>query len=132
MLEGFQVEGIRYRSISNIIRMDVVARIECRQQLRRVGTVPDRGIEVYDSGRFMSRDPNDLGLRNVMEAPLRSEDAKRNSPKFSHYALYFSWCTLNFQELAHARSHEMPWQDVIDAAFERVPPEFRGTGRSRE
>src|SRR5580698_2778851 len=36
----------------------------------KVGTVPDRGIEVYDSGQFMSRDPNDLGLRNVMEAPF--------------------------------------------------------------
>ena len=26
----------------------------------------------------------------------------------------------------------MPGQNVLDAAFERVPPEFRGTGRSRE
>ncbi len=26
----------------------------------------------------------------------------------------------------------MPGQDVIDAAFERVPPEFRRPGRSRE
>src|SRR5579859_499752 len=41
-------------------------------------------------------------------------------------------CELLSQELAQARNHEMPGQDVIDAAFERVPPQLRRTRRSQE
>ena len=39
---------------------------------------------------------------------------------------------LRFQELAQTRNHEMPGQDVVDTALERVPPEFCRTGRSHK
>lgn len=53
-----------------------------------------------------------------------------NSTEVRKIPPYFSRCTLRFEELTQARSQEMPGHDVIDAAFERVPPESRRTGRS--
>ena len=44
--------------------------------------------------------------------------------------LNFSRCALRFQKLTQSRAQERRGQDVIDAAFERVPPEFRRTGRT--
>ena len=79
-----------------------------------------------DGGRTVASPPSEVSAATV------SKRATQTQPKFANSAPLFLRCALRFQELAQERRHEIRGQDVIDAAFERVPPEFRRTGSSHK